>query len=83
MLFLIEYKHIPTQNVNMLVKLNGNYIRVYKDNFKYKFELTVSMEPYFCYLAKNSEDKYIYVDYDDEYNFNIPQNKIRNELKKN
>lgn len=51
-------------------------------NFKYKFELTGQMEPNLLYLALNDSLQYIYVGYDEEYAFDIPQNKIRREIKK-
>jgi len=67
----------------MLVKINGQYIYVYKHNFKYKFELKGHMEQHLCYLAINDNLQYVYVyGYDEECTFNIPQRKIRREIKK-
>ena len=66
----------------MFVKINGEYVNVYLWDYKYMFELTGHMEPDLCYLALNESSKYIYVGYDEEYEFNIPQGKIKREIKK-
>lgn len=67
----------------MLVKINDKYVYVYKYNYKYKFELKGVTEQDECYLAMNDKSEYILVyGIDDEFTINMPQNKIRRELKK-
>lgn len=65
----------------MLVKINNQFVRVYKDNL-YKFELTRFLEPDCSYLYMNDDCKYTCVYYDEEYNLNMPQRKIRRQIKK-
>jgi hypothetical protein len=67
----------------MLVKINNQYINVYKYNNLYKFELTGICEPDMSYLAINNNNQYILVSgYNDEFIINIPQRKIRRQIKK-
>lgn len=50
----------------MLVKINGNYVYIYKDSDSYynltKFRLKGILEPDECYLAIN-EDLHYYISY--------------------
>ena len=66
----------------MLVKINGDFVYIYKYNSLWKFELKGECEPYLTYLAIDNNLKYYAVDEDDEYSLNMPQRKIRRYIKK-
>ena len=67
----------------MLVKIHNKFVRVYKDDYLYKFELTGTMEPDYSYLSINEDYKYMCAyGYDEEYYINMPQRKIRRQIKK-
>lgn len=67
----------------MLVKINNQFINVYKWNYKWQFKLTGCTTPDLCYLAINDCLQYIYVaENGEEYTFNFPQTKIKREIKK-
>lgn len=69
----------------MLVKINDKYVYVYKDDYSSltKFNLKSLTEPDECYLAINSDLKYYLVyGYDEEFPINVPQRKIRRQLRK-
>ena len=67
----------------MLVKIKDKYIHIYKDEWLYKFELKGYTEPDESYLAINENSQYFCAcGWNDEYPINMPQRKIRRELKK-
>jgi len=66
----------------MLVKINNQFVRVYKDGFLYKFELTGIMEPDYSYLSMNYDCRYVGINYDQEFHIDMPQRKIRRQINK-
>ena len=66
----------------MFIKINNKYGNIYKFGYLYKFELVSCPEPDECYLAINENLQYVRHYDGEEIPFNIPQNKIRRQIKK-